>query len=108
MEEQAKSGGLYSGLIDLDNLMDNGTNKSGSQSQQPMASMQQKEGAQPHPSSSTAQQEPNYTMGMGTIYGNAKSWNGNANSQNGIRHDANVSNVWTIWKNPGIQPQRPQ
>ena len=26
MEEQAKSGGLYSGLIDLDNLMDKGAN----------------------------------------------------------------------------------
>ena len=39
MEEQARSGGLYSGLIDLDNLMDKGANKSSPQSKQPMASI---------------------------------------------------------------------
>ena len=34
LEEQAKPGGLYSGLIDLDNLMDKGANKSSPQSKQ--------------------------------------------------------------------------
>ena len=72
MEEQAKFGGLYSGLIDLDNLMDKGANKSSPQSKQTMASMQQKGGAQPHPSSLTAQQ-PNYnissSMGWGQSMG---------------------------------------
>ena len=108
MEEQAKSGGLYSGLIDLDNLMDKGANKSSPQSKQPMAGMQQKGGAQPHPSSSTAQQQPNYnvssSMGWGQSMGKQNPGkemqnprNRNAKSRNGIRHDANVSNVWTIW-----------
>ena len=71
MEEQAKSGGLYSGLIDL--AMDKGANKSSPQSKQTMASMQQKGGAQPHPSSSTAQQQPTYnvssSMGWGQSMG---------------------------------------
>ena len=73
MEGQVKSGGLYSGLIYLDNLMDKGANKSSPQSKQTMASMQQKGGAQPHPSSSTAQQQPTYnvssSMGWGQSMG---------------------------------------
>ena len=73
MEEQAKSGGLYSGLIDLDFLMDKEANRSSPQSKQSMASMQQKGGTQPHPSSSTAQHQPNYnvssSMGWGQSMG---------------------------------------
>ena len=69
MEEQAKSGGLYSGLIDLDNLMDKGVNKSSPQLKQTMASMQQKGGAQPHPPSSIAQQQPNYNVSLSMGWG---------------------------------------
>ena len=52
--------------------MDKGANKSCPQSKQTMASMQQKGGAQPHPSS-TAQQQPYYivssSMGWGQFMG---------------------------------------
>ena len=72
MEEQAKSGGLYSELINLDNLMDKGANKSSPQSKQPMASMQQKGGAQLHPSSSTAQQQPNYNVSSSMGWGQSE------------------------------------
>ena len=66
MEEQAKSGGLYSELIDLDNLMDKGANKSCPQT---MASMQPKGEAQPHPSSSTAQQPPYFNVSSSVGWG---------------------------------------
>ena len=90
MEEQAKSGGLYSGLIDLDNLMDKGANKSSPQSEQPMASMQQKGGARPH-LSSTAQQQPNY----------------NVSSSMGWGQSMRMQNPGMGMQNPGMGMQNP-
>ena len=97
MEAQAKSGGLYSGLMDLDDLMDKGANKSCPQSKQTVASMQQKGGLshthifQLH-NNNLIIMYPHQWDGD-----NLWEWIGNAKSWNEIWLDANVSNVWTIW-----------
>ena len=116
MEEQAKSGGLYSELIDLDNLMDKGANKSCPHSKQTMASVQQKGGAQPHPSSSTAQQQPYYnvssSMGLGQSMGVQNPGMGYGMmpmypmyGQYGMQPGM-IGTGYGI--NPGMQDQRPQ
>ena len=113
MEEQAKSGGLYSELIDLDNLMDKGANKSCPQSKRTMASMQQKGGAQPHPSSSTAQHPPYFNVSSSVGWGQSM---GMQNPGMGIgmmpmygqygMHPGTIGTGYGM--NPGIQFQRPQ
>ena len=129
MEEQAKSGGLYSGLIDLDNLMDKGVNRSSPQSKQTMASMQQRGGAQPHPSSSTAQQ-PNYnvssSMGWGQSMGMQNSGMGMQTPGVGMQNPGMGYSMLPMYPmygqygiqsgmlgtgcgmNPGVQFQRPK
>ena len=111
MEEQAKSGGLYSGLIDLDNLMDKGANKSCPQSKQTMASMQQKGGAQPHPSSSTAQQQPYYnissSMGWGQSMGMQNPGMGMQNPGMGMQNPGmgyGMMPMYPMYGQYGMQP----
>ena len=112
MVKQAKSGGLYSGLIDLDNLMDKGANKSCPQSKQTMASMQQKGGAQPHPSSSTAQQQPYYNnvsslMGWGQSMGMQNPGMGMQNPGMGMQNHGmgyGMMPMYPMYRQYGMQP----
>ena len=104
MEEQTKSGGLYSGLIDLDNLMDKGADKSCPQSKQTMASMQQKGGAQPHPSSSTAQQQPYYNVSSSMGWGQSM---GMQNPGMGMQHPEmgyGMMPLYPMYEQYGMQP----
>ena len=63
--------------------------------------MQQKGGAQPLPSSSTAQQQPNYNVSS------SMGWRQSMGMQypawNGIRHDANVY-IYPMYGQYGMQP----
>ena len=78
--------------------MDKGANKSSPQSKQTMASMQQKGGAQPHPSSSTAQQQPTYNVSS------SMGWGHSMGMQNpGMGYSMMPMcpcNIWTIWNAP--------
>ena len=95
-----------------------------------MASMQQKGGAQPHPSSSTAQQQPNYnvssSMGWGQFMGMQNPGMGMQNSGMGMqdpRMRYSMLPMYPMYEqyemqpgmigtgygmNPGMQFQRPQ
>lgn len=78
-----------------------------------MASIQQKGGAQPHPSSSTAQQQPNYnvssSMGWGQSMGMQNPGMGYGMMPMHGQYGMQPGMIGTGYgMNPGMQFQRPQ
>ena len=90
--------------------MDKGANKSSPQSKQPMASMQQKGGAQPHPSSSTAQQQqPNYNVSSSMGWGKSMGMQNPGMYPMYGQYGMQPGMIGTGYgMNPGMQFQRPQ